>query len=196
MAQNSIQGLSYFKGRDSVYFSANVTAAMKTRTTYNVKVMLDVDGKVKAGNCDCPAGGGNSATCKYTTAVLLTLEHLVVKGNLAINKSSTEELQKFNRPAKLHKGSLVPFHHLQMSQKRKLNAGNNEEDGEDGESSDDSDPRPAKWRNYENYQDEFLNQIIAYSFTSGKDMHWKYTTKKSRLADSCYMIINVWIMPL
>ena len=55
-------------------------------------------------DCECPAGKGPHGTCKHLAAVMLMLQHFTETGNVAVDKSCTENLQLFHKPKATYHG--------------------------------------------------------------------------------------------
>ena len=154
MKNGSIQAMSCCKNKsgEKVFFSGIVAAAMKKKVTYNLKIVLSNIGEVQNSECDCPCGKGPHATCKHVTACLLLLVDFVEKGVLEIEKSSTENLQSFKKPKRVHNRSPVKCFGMQSSKLSEL----------------DEDPRLDcdKLDNYEDYKDEVKYKIKTSCFMS------------------------------
>ena len=96
------------------YFTGIVDAEMKMCTSYNLKLILNKQGEVVNGQCECPVGKGIHATCKHVTAILLVLVELRNLGRLNVKKSCTETLQGFQKPRKSHGGSPMKVESLSL----------------------------------------------------------------------------------
>lgn len=63
-------------------------------------------------HCECPAGKGSHGTCKLVAAVLLMVESFAKKGNLAVRKGCTDNLQSSHVPKKIYDGVYYIFYIL------------------------------------------------------------------------------------
>lgn len=85
---------------------------MKSRdeksVTYDLDIKLSTDGDIVACQCDCTAGIGPSAHCKYVrTALYGLLQFAVHNTPLIVELTCTDRLQKFHRPRIVHSTSPV-----------------------------------------------------------------------------------------
>ena len=77
------------------------------QVTYNFKIKLDKkNGSPVNGCCECPAGKGPSATCKYIASVMLMLEYFTETDEILVEKSCTEGLQTFHKPKAVYNGKV------------------------------------------------------------------------------------------
>jgi hypothetical protein len=109
MSKDAGLALSFLhpSGQDAIFFSGIVGAEMKKQVTYNVKLVVGVNGEVKNSHCECPAGQGPHATCKHITCILIILHKFVESGELRVAKSCTETLQSFKKPRRMHDGGPI-----------------------------------------------------------------------------------------
>lgn len=49
-------------------------------------------------HCECPAGKGSNATCKYNAVVLLLRESFSKTGQIHVTDSCTQDIQTFPKP--------------------------------------------------------------------------------------------------
>ena len=174
---NEVLALSYFVEQSpqatpseevtgSVFYVSGIVAAeMRTKTTYNMKIVLDGDsGEVLQAHCEGPAGRGPTASCKHIAAVLLMLVKFVEEGELLVQLSCTEQLQTFKRPKRAHDGS--------PKRAEKLGKGAEEE----------YDPRPQQYRNMPGYKDFLFNSVTNFCSRTGLDISWRYAYPKADLA--------------
>ena len=105
--------------------------------------MLDENGDVKETQCECAAGMGPTASCKHIQATMLALIDVSDGKNPLLELSSTDTLQSFHRPKKLHHGS--PVKARDLSHKEAL-----------------FDPRPTSLRNLSSYPDYVKNLTVNF----------------------------------
>lgn len=165
MAEDSVMALSMHQDENFTYLSGSVSASMKKKISYSVKIILEPIGEVRNSHCECPGGMGPHATCKHVVSILLVLIHFVSTGEIIIAKSCTEQLQSFHRPKKAHTGSPLKAEEL----------------GEDIVENDD-DPRPVCLRNRPQYNDEVAMKTINFSFHSGLDIAFRYSLPAADLS--------------
>ena len=149
------------EGSPSVlYISGIVEAEMRSKTTYNMKIVIDGQtGEVLQAHCEGPAGRGPTASCKHIVAVLLSLVKFAQEGQLQVKLTCTETLQTFKRPARSHQGSPVRAESLPFRK-------GTEYDWED-------DPRPKKYRNW-CMEDHMYSATTNFCFESGLDLSLRY----------------------
>ena len=73
---------------------------MKKYVQYATKIILSVqDSSILRTSCKCPAGAGQTCTCKHVISVLLALSTFVSGGDLPTSlKSCTDVLMTHQRP--------------------------------------------------------------------------------------------------
>ncbi len=54
VAENSVTALSWFQDENFSFFSGSVSASMKKRISYSVKIILEKSGEVRNSHCECP----------------------------------------------------------------------------------------------------------------------------------------------
>ena len=175
----SVLALSYFveqavdststnEGTPSVFYATGIVEAeMRSKTTYNLKLVIDGQtGEVWNTHCECPAGRGPNGTCKHIISVLLALVTFAQEGTLLVQLSCTETLQTFKRPSRTHQGSPVRAESLA----RKA------QDWDD-------DPRPKKYRNQPGYMDFVYNATTNFCAESGLDLAMRYAYPKEYKVD-------------
>ena len=97
----------------SFFLTGIVAAHMRKCVAYNSKIVIHSKmGEVLNSDCDCPAGKGPHATCKHVVAIPLVLEKFAGSDELNVEKSCTDVLQTFRKPAKIHPGSPVKAEQL------------------------------------------------------------------------------------
>ena len=141
-----------------LYLSGIVEAAMRSKTTYSMKLVIDGMGEPLQSHCECPAGKGPTATCKHIVAILLVLVKFAEEGTLQVQLSCTETLQTFKRPAKSHQGSPVQAENL-------------------GKQYDwDHDPRPKKYQKWtgDMVMDHIYNATTNFCAESGLDIGFRH----------------------
>ena len=100
---------SIAKTDDNVsFFLTGMVKKSMRKLTYSTRIVINVDRiEVTASECECPVGIGPTAACKHVLGMLLMLAHFFKTGELMVQLSSTETLQTFKRPAKMHEGPPV-----------------------------------------------------------------------------------------
>ncbi|XP_048244174.1 uncharacterized protein LOC124137475 [Haliotis rufescens] len=68
------------------YFSGLVSAAMKKKVSYSLRIIIAECGEVVNTHCECPAGKGPHGTCKHLASVLLMLSQFKSTGVIATGK--------------------------------------------------------------------------------------------------------------
>ena len=146
---NRVKACSVHMTRQDIYLTGIVSAAMKTKVTYNYKLRFHGQtGDIINSHCECPAGKGPHGTCKHIAAVVLLMDKFVHEGELNVAKSCTETLQTFHRPQKNYSGSPMKAKNIPILKRSKA------EDPDDND-----DPRPRKYRKMEGYPDYFRNML-------------------------------------
>lgn len=187
----------YMSDTDKLYMSGIVSASMKKRVQYNVKLILHKNsGEIQQSDCECPAGKGPHATCKHIVAAFLVISHFKECGILHVTKSCTETLQSFKQPRKLHTGSPMKAENMDFAKKRKTGLPSTASTSTAAAStappggatqaaatsnSDDDDPRPLQFRNRPGYQDDVRNTTVNFCYFSDMDITWRYSFGKANL---------------
>lgn len=145
----AVEALSYYRSGPQFFLTGIVNAEMRKHLSYNVKLVLNQStGDIVNSACECPAGAGPTATCKHLVSSLQVLALFVSTGELVIDKSCTEKLQSFKKPAKEYNGRPVPA--------EKLGKG----------ASDLDDPRPGKSKMCTEYNDPVISIMNCLTFSS------------------------------
>ena len=98
----------------TLFVRAKCQAQMKSGVSYIVDVELDNDGMVCTVQCECAAGMGPVAHCKYVCTVLYELTVYVTEGGLKAIKTGTQTLQQFHAVKRVHGGSPVKASNLKQ----------------------------------------------------------------------------------
>ncbi|XP_048772140.2 uncharacterized protein LOC125678072 [Ostrea edulis] len=158
---------------NDVFFTGIVSAAMKNKVTYSYKLRLEKEsGDVLNSHCECPAGKGPNGTCKHLAACMIMLENFIENGEVAMQKSCTENLMMFNKPKASHKGSPVKVEKITIG-KRKSAVHLD-------------DPRPEKFRNVEGMQDRVRNLLINYTSNTSEDIAFRYLYERADLKSAIH----------
>lgn len=152
MTENSIQALSIHKDGNTSYFSGIVEKSMK-KLHYNIKIVIQQNGKITCSECECPAGKGPHSTCKHVCSCLLAISEFVSNKIILIKKSCTEELQSFKKPRQSHGGAPMKIAELGDQSALFLH-----------------DPRPIQFRKRPAYNDEVRSNIINFCATSSANL--------------------------
>ncbi|XP_046331249.2 uncharacterized protein LOC124114619 [Haliotis rufescens] len=151
------------------YFSGLVSAAMKKKVSYSLRIIIAECGEVVNTHCECPAGKGPHGTCKHLASVLLMLSQFKSTGVIAVRRSCTDRLQTFHRPQKEYSDSPKKADSFKCGAKRPTMF---------------DDPRPAKYRNSASYRDHVRNITINYCSSASKDITIRYLFERASLSSA------------
>ena len=85
------------------FISPCLRNVLTLQVSYIFKLVLDGNsGEVMNSHCECPAGSGDTATCKHIVGVLLMLSKFVLHGTLTLQLTCTEKIQSFKKPSRVH----------------------------------------------------------------------------------------------
>nr|XP_034306619.1 uncharacterized protein LOC105318360 isoform X2 [Crassostrea gigas] len=152
-----------------IYLSGIVGAAMKQKLSYNFKIGIDKrTGDPLNSHCECPAGKGPHGTCKHVAAVFLMVESFVEKGNLAVRKGCTDNLQSFHVPKKIYDGKPLAADRIPWKRKH------TDEMLED--------PRKDKYMKFSSgYSSYIYNCMVNFCSQSSTNISLRYLTPSTSL---------------
>ena len=156
LESNTVLACSMNVKPSHVFFTGMTAAAMKTKVSYNYRLVVSTEGDLVNADCECPAGKGPSASCKHVACVALMLKSFVSDGTMTLSKSCTEMLRSFHKPRKSHKGSPVKGESLPCGSTDRL-----------------KDPRENPLhKNQANFSDNVRNMMINYKAATGVSLSY------------------------
>ena len=133
---------------------------MKKYVQYATKIILSFqDSSILRISCECPAGAGQTCTCKHVISVLLALSTFVSGGDLPTSlKSCTDVLMTHQRPRKPYFGSPVPVSKFNVNKNRVI-----------------EDPRAEKVKDTQTIMERLYSANVNASYWTGLDIAYRCT---------------------
>lgn len=166
MKENFLISLIQSVDKNLFFYRGQVNSEMTKSLTYFVRLIINLEGSILEGNCECIAGKGNAAICKHVATVLYAILKFKECGTWFIRKTCTEVKQIWHMP-KRSRIDVSPKKAEQLDltidaynskKKRKQNV------------LVCYDPRPVKYRNDPSFNDNVRNAVINYNSTNRRTL--------------------------